>query len=122
MNSITPFFLKEKIWRLLYGLALMYVYSPRTAVVDLWMPKKLIHGLSCKYSAGRHPSHAALNDARKTLGNSVIPLVLELAGIDRRDDKKPDCISVFSFRLESVSAWMPHMWIIILTHTLIVQL
>ena len=57
-----------------------------------------LHGLSCRYSAGRHPRHAALNDViRRALISAGIPSVLEPLGVDRGDGKRPDGISVFPF-------------------------
>ena len=57
-----------------------------------------LHGLSCRYSAGRHPRHSAINDViRRALQSAVIPSVLEPVGVDRGDGKRPDGISVFPF-------------------------
>ena len=44
-----------------------------------------LHGLSCRYSAGRHPRHAALNDAvQRALQKVGLPSLLEPVGFDRR--------------------------------------
>ena len=49
------------------------------------------HGLSCKYSAGRHGRHGAINQvvqrALSTIGSHA---VLEPPGLDRGDGKRPD--------------------------------
>ena len=38
-----------------------------------------LHGLSCKYSGGRHPRHAALNECvRRALQRAGVPSLLEL--------------------------------------------
>ena len=52
------------------------------------MDSRGMHGLSCKYSAGRFPRHSAMNDVVK---------VLEPPGLDRGDGSRPDGITVFPF-------------------------
>ena len=43
-----------------------------------------LHGLSCRFSTGRHYSHAALNDIiHRALSTSHIPSKLEPTGLDR---------------------------------------
>ena len=62
------------------------------------MGDKGIHGLSCKYNAGCHPSQAVLNDVvRRALKSAGIPFILEPVSIDRGDCKRPDGISFFFF-------------------------
>ena len=79
------------------------VCVPHTCRCDRLMDAKGIHGLTCKCSAGRHPRHAALNDVvRRALKSAGIPSILEPVGIDRGDGKRPDGISMFLFRMESV--------------------
>ena len=52
--------------------------------------------VSCKYSAGRHLRHAALNYVSRIALESVnTPFILESVGSDRIDDLKPNDISVF---------------------------
>ena len=49
------------------------------------------HGLSCKYSKGRHSRHAALNDiVHRTLSAVGVPSRLEPPGLSRSDGKRPD--------------------------------
>ena len=70
------------------------------------MDAKGLHGLSCRYSAGRHPRHSALNDViRRALNSAGIPSVLEPVGIDRGDGKRPDGISVFPFSNGKCLCW-----------------
>ena len=39
------------------------------------MEARGLHGLSCRYSAGRHPRHAALNDViRSAFQSAGVPL------------------------------------------------
>ena len=54
-----------------------------------------IHGLSCRYSRGRHSRHAALNDiVKRSLNAAKIPSHLEPSGLYRGDGKHPDGASV----------------------------
>ena len=70
------------------------------------MDSRGLHGLSCKFSAGRHPRHAALNDVvKRALESAGIPSVLEPVGIDRGDGKRPDGITVFPFTREWSLCW-----------------
>ena len=53
------------------------------------------HGLSCRWSEGRHFRHAALNDiVHRALSSAKVPSRLEPAGIYRSDGKRPDGITV----------------------------
>ena len=43
-----------------------------------------LHGFSCKFSAGRHPRHATLNDIIKRGQQSArVPSILKPVGVDR---------------------------------------
>jgi len=65
-----------------------------------------LHGLSCKFSAGRHPRHAALNNViKRALESAGIPSVLEPLGVDRGDGKRPDGITVFPFSRGRSLCW-----------------
>ena len=49
------------------------------------------HGLKCKFSAGRHARHAALNDIiKRAMGSAGIPSILEPRDLLRDDGKRPD--------------------------------
>ena len=62
------------------------------------MDSRGLHGLSCKYSAGRFPRHSAMNDViKRALCKAGLPWVLELPGLDRGDGSRPDVITVFPF-------------------------
>ena len=64
------------------------------------------HLLSCRYSAGRHPRHAALNDIiKRALNTAGIPSTLEPRGLDRGDDRRPDGVTAFPFRNGKALAW-----------------
>ena len=65
-----------------------------------------LHGLSCKFSAGRHPRHTALNDVvKRSLRSAGVPSVLEPVGVDRGDGKRPDGITVFPFSRGKSLCW-----------------
>ena len=56
------------------------------------------HSLTCRFSAGRHPRHTALNDViRRALDSARVPAILEPHGIERRDGKRPDGMTLFPF-------------------------
>jgi len=65
-----------------------------------------LHGLSCRYSSGRHPRHAAMNDVvKRALQRAGLPSVLEPPGLDRGDGKRPDGITVFPYRNGKSLIW-----------------
>ena len=56
------------------------------------------HGLSCRFSQGRLPRHANLNDViKRALAAAGVPSWLEPVGLDRGDGRRPDGITVFPF-------------------------
>ena len=62
------------------------------------MDSRGLHGLSCKYSAGRFPRHTAMNDViKRALQKAGLPSVLEAPGLDRGDGSRPHGITVFPF-------------------------
>ncbi|GAV01250.1 hypothetical protein RvY_11990 [Ramazzottius varieornatus] len=49
------------------------------------------HGLSCKFSGGRHSRHSALKESlKRALITAQIPVVLEPPGVFRKDKRRPD--------------------------------
>ena len=57
------------------------------------------HGLSCRYSKGRHSRHAAVNDIiKRSLESAKVPCHLEPVGLYRSDGKRPDGASVVPWR------------------------
>ena len=64
------------------------------------------HGLSCRYSAGRLPRHANLNDVvKRGLAAAGIPSWLEPVGLDRGDGRRPDGITVFPYSQGKCLCW-----------------
>ena len=64
------------------------------------------HILSCRLNAGRIPRHTALNDVIcRALKSAGIPSVLEPAGLDRGDGRRPDGITVFPFKNGKCLCW-----------------
>ena len=58
-----------------------------------------LHGLSCRFSTGRHYRHAALNEIiHRALTTSHIPSRLEPTGLDRSDGKRPDGITMVPWK------------------------
>jgi hypothetical protein len=57
------------------------------------------HGLSCRYSKGRHSRRAAVNDIiKRSLESAKVPCHLEPVGLYRSDGKRPDGTSVVPWR------------------------
>ena len=64
------------------------------------------HGLSCRWSEGRHHRHAALNDIiHRALTSAHIPSRLEPSGIFRSDGKRPDGITVVPWKSGKLLVW-----------------
>ena len=82
------------------------VCEPHTCRCGRQMDARGLHALSCKYSAGRYPRHAALNDViKRALQSAGLPSVLEPVGVDRGDGKRPDGITVFPFANGKCLCW-----------------
>ena len=65
-----------------------------------------LHGLACRQSNGRLPRHSSLNDIiKRGLEQAGIPAWLEPVGLDRRDGRRPDGITVFPFSNGRSLAW-----------------
>ena len=64
------------------------------------------HPLSCRYSAGRLPRHAALNDVvKRALTTAGIPSYLEPPGLDRGDGRRPDGMTIIPFKNGKSLVW-----------------
>ena len=65
-----------------------------------------LHGLSCQLSAGRFPRHAELNSViKRGLAAAGLPSVLEPAGLDRGDGRRPDGITAFPYAEGKCLVW-----------------
>jgi len=82
------------------------VCEPHKCRCGRMMDARGLHGLSCKYSAGRHPRHTAINDVvKRALQSAGIPSILEPVGVDRGDGKRPDGITIFPFSNGKCLCW-----------------
>ena len=64
------------------------------------------HGLACTKSMGRLPRHSQLNDiVKRSLATAGIPSVLEPVGLDKRDGRRPDGITIFPFNGGKSLCW-----------------
>ena len=64
------------------------------------------HGLSCRFSKGRHPRHGAVNDVvKRSLEAAKIPSHLEPTDIYRSDGKRPDGASIVPWKGGRVLVW-----------------
>ena len=64
------------------------------------------HGLSCRFSRGRHSRHASLNDIiKRSLDTAKIPSHLEPSGLYISDGKRPDGASVVPWTRGKILVW-----------------
>ena len=64
------------------------------------------HGLSCRVAQGRHRRHAEANNIiHRALNTCDFPSTLEPASLCRSDQKRPDGVTVFSYK-----AGLPLVW------------
>jgi len=65
-----------------------------------------LHGLSCLYSKGRHPRHAAINDiVRRSLASAKVPSHLEPSGLYRSDGRRPDGATIVPWKRGKGLVW-----------------
>jgi hypothetical protein len=65
-----------------------------------------LHGLSCKFSSGRHSRHAAANDViARALQSAEVPSIKEPIGCSRKDGKKPDGMSLVPWKRGKSLIW-----------------
>ena len=82
------------------------ICEPHTCRCGHQVDRLGLHGLSCRYSAGRLPRHANINDVvKRGLAAAGIPSWLEPVGLDRGDGRRPDGVTVFPFREGKCLAW-----------------
>ena len=64
------------------------------------------HGLSCRFSKGRHSRHAAINDTiKRSLNAAKIPCLLEPDGLYRSDGKRLDGATMVPWCDGKVLVW-----------------
>ena len=64
------------------------------------------HGLSCKWSEGRHLRHAGVNDIiHRALSAAQLPSRLEPTGLSRSDGKRPDGVTLVPWRSGRLLVW-----------------
>ncbi|XP_037034226.1 uncharacterized protein LOC119073006 [Bradysia coprophila] len=79
---------------------------PHTCVCGVQVDELGLHGLSCKYSAGRYARHAIVNDLlKRALVTSKVPAMLEPTGCNRSDDKKPDGLTLVPWHNGKPLVW-----------------
>ncbi len=65
-----------------------------------------IHGLSCRFSKGRHFRYSSVNDViKRTLSSLGAPCHLEPSGISRVDGKRPDGLSMLPWKNGKALIW-----------------
>ena len=64
------------------------------------------HGLSCKWSQGRHSRHGELNDIiHRALVSAKVPSRLEPTGLLRSDGKRPDGMTIIPWSSGRLLVW-----------------
>ena len=64
------------------------------------------HGLSCRFSKGRHARHSAVNDIiKRAMDSAKIPSHLEHVGLYRCDGKRPDGTTMVPWMEGRVLVW-----------------
>ena len=64
------------------------------------------HGLSCRWSEGHRPCHAAINDfIHRSIASAKVPSRLEPNGLFRSDGKHPDGLSVVPWKERKPLIW-----------------
>ena len=70
------------------------------------MDELATHGLSCRWSEGRLPRHAAINDIIcRSLSSAKVPARLEPNGLFTSDEKRPDGVSLLPWREGKCLIW-----------------
>ena len=65
-----------------------------------------VHGLSCRFSKGRHSRHASLNSlVKRGLDSAKIPSHLEPVGLFRLDGRRPDGATMVPWKCGKVMVW-----------------
>ena len=68
--------------------------------------RDVVHGISCNKRAGRFSRHATLNSlVDLSLGSTDLPSMLELSGLSRTDDKRPDGVTMIPWKMGKQTVW-----------------
>lgn len=99
--------LNNNVFRISVGLRLgLNICAPHTCVCGGFVDPKGIHGLSCKKSAGRFSRHAELNEIiKRTLSSADIPSKLEPVGLERKDGKRVDGMTLIPWSRGQTLIW-----------------
>ena len=82
------------------------ICSPHRCRCGADIDERGLHGLCCQLSAGRFPRHAELNSViKRSLAAAGIPAILEPAGLDRGDGRRPDGITTFPYAEGKCLVW-----------------
>ena len=82
------------------------ICEPHSCRCGVHVDKLGHHGLSCRYSAGRLPRHANINDVvKRALAAAGIPSWIEPVGLDRIDSRRPDGVTVFPYNQGKCLTW-----------------
>ncbi|OWA51822.1 hypothetical protein BV898_16285 [Hypsibius exemplaris] len=69
------------------------------------------HGLSCKFSAGRHSRHSSLIDVlKRALVSASVAAIREPPTLVRQDGKRPDGMSMVPWKQGNALVWDVTVW------------
>ncbi len=97
---------------IVFDWVLIYVLPMTAPIVDGdRVDKTGLHGLSCRRSSGRLPSHNQLNTIiKQSLASANIPSVLEPQGLSRTDGKRPDGMTITPWAQGRLLIWDATCW------------
>ena len=99
--------LNNNVFRISVGLRLgLNICTPHTCRCGKLVDSKGTHGLSCKYSVGRLPKHAEMNEIiKRTMSTADVPCRLEPVGLVREDGKRVDGMSLITWSRGQTLIW-----------------
>jgi hypothetical protein len=82
------------------------IFYPHRCRCGQEVNSKGLHGLKCKFSAGRLTRHSEANDTiKRALTSAQIPSIREPAGCSRSDGKKPDGLTLIPWKRGTHLVW-----------------
>ena len=82
------------------------IYEPHICPCGALVDAHSTHALSCKLGSGKHSRHNTINDIIcRSLACADIPSVKELTGLLRSDGKRPDGLTLISWRCGKSAVW-----------------